>query len=747
MVKYRSEFKSLKGHQWRVDISHQGYEGEPIEFAIASGSDAVITWDYDVETAFADSPFMPATASLTPVNEGQFDIKGLQEAEDFEFLVEIYKDEGLVFEGYIQADSVERPIDNTPYAFSLKAIDALGLLDGLRYAPGHTLPAGDAFATFCPFNYVRTILRSERFVNSSMPIRWALPYTTAQAGMGRPWAGEVEWNNRGLGLWDDEDVYRSVTCGFIVKNLSKAFGFRVFQHAGYWYFVHPAVQIDGEVNMLEVAEAESEPTIVTVQAGGLIDLDSRQITPGTGRVQIRPAIRKVACTYEPETPENALPNGSFELELLGYPLYWQHSPGLSVVSTEGLVRDSESAVRLVDIGGNAPVDGYYFMPEGRLPLDGNRLFETFQFGFTFMPEFGWPLSPDATDEIPLINWDSSPLEIAVSYSDGGSAPAYLNEFGYWTRNTELATAKAYVTISTRDGTRYARLAWLGRVGPGSVFHWYGTFTVEWDDYAEGNTVPGITDPVYQAFVNAGYTINDAGVSFIEVVISPNAVLPEGGAYFEHDPRISGRIPISVEGLAVGDIASVDFTGSGSLDVKLPDPGPLPNGGEGRLNIVFYVKRNMGYRLDDVYIKLIDRNDRFVAMEYSGDEVGIERDHVLEVSSEFSGHRPNSLHTEPFTSHQETLYTYGHVTSTLTGLYALSSLAFSRGPSPVLDVQAIASGDLGPLQVYEFDSVASGRFIPLRYELAAGADTINMTILRGRTGVPANIGVENVTTKN
>src|SRR5699024_1640910 len=165
----------------------------------------------------------------------------------------------------------------------------------------------------------------------------------------------------------------------------------------------------------------------------------------------------------------------------------------------------------------------YFMPEGRLPLDGNRLFETFQFGFTFMPEFGWPLSPDATDEIPLINWDSSPLEIAVSYSDGGSAPAYLNEFGYWTRNTELATAKAYVTISTRDGTRYARLAWLGRVGPGSVFHWYGTFTVEWDDYAEGNVVPGISDPIYQAFVNEGYTISDYGVSFIEVVISPNAV--------------------------------------------------------------------------------------------------------------------------------------------------------------------------------------------------------------------------------
>src|SRR5699024_5658356 len=150
----------------------------------------------------------------------------------------------------------------------------------------------------------------------------------------------------------------------------------------------------------------------------------------------------------------------------------------------------------------------------------------------------------------------------------------------------LATAKAYVTISTRDGTRYARLAWLGRVGPGSVFHWYGTFTVEWDDYAEGNVVPGISDPIYQAFVNEGYTISDYGVSFIEVVISPNAVLPEGGAYFEHDPRISGRIPISVEGLAVGDIASVDFTGSGSLDVKLPDPGPLPNGGDGRLNIVF-----------------------------------------------------------------------------------------------------------------------------------------------------------------
>lgn len=90
MIKYTLPYRAYDDEAWRVDISNSAYIYAPITLTGVEGSACQITWDPET----ADDPYawkLGSSAVLSVYNQANIDIPELQNAQDKDFIVMVYR--------------------------------------------------------------------------------------------------------------------------------------------------------------------------------------------------------------------------------------------------------------------------------------------------------------------------------------------------------------------------------------------------------------------------------------------------------------------------------------------------------------------------------------------------------------------------------------------------------------------------------------------------------------------------------
>lgn len=90
MIKYTLPYRAYDDEAWRVDISNSAYIYAPITLTGVEGSACQITWDPET----ADDPYawkLGSSAVLSVYNQANIDIPELQNAQDRDFIVRVYR--------------------------------------------------------------------------------------------------------------------------------------------------------------------------------------------------------------------------------------------------------------------------------------------------------------------------------------------------------------------------------------------------------------------------------------------------------------------------------------------------------------------------------------------------------------------------------------------------------------------------------------------------------------------------------
>src|SRR5690606_13118493 len=262
---------------------------------------------------------------------------------------------------------------------------------------------------------------------------------------------------------------------------------------------------------------------------------------------------------------------------------------------------------------------------GGLPIDANLLFKRFTWGFTFLPINGFPYLTPEDPEDPTagdIVWDDYPLRVRVTYfakyRDGIEQTLYLNRWGFW-QPVEPVTGWLRLTAVDYAGDDLTlTFAGFPLTGDALTAIFILTPTGTRTDYNY------IVEPEQEGSLSAtlaawAATIPGASSTSTTITIpepEPGIYLTGGRVNSGKDNLLPGNwLDIDVEGMKIGDVASVVFQGKGgNNEILFPDPGALPNidPEAGVLNIEFALLAGQRYVLDDVWMQVEDNNDVYRA---------------------------------------------------------------------------------------------------------------------------------------
>lgn len=242
-VKYRCDYPALDGIAWRIDISNANYTDNPISVR-GAGQVCLITHDTGGDDQYL--PIMNSSAIINLINvSGEIDLLEIQQAQDQDFYVDIYRSGELEWKGYLIPDNVQINFRPYPYDIQLTATDGLSLLESIDLSIDN-LPAPPGGSVRCPLNWLRICLFRSQNLGIMLPIRWVIGLEKyyAISSARDPLSGETPW------ALDGDDVYKENyfddkgnpvrvvrDLRYIVEGLVKAFGCTLFQSNGVWWVV------------------------------------------------------------------------------------------------------------------------------------------------------------------------------------------------------------------------------------------------------------------------------------------------------------------------------------------------------------------------------------------------------------------------------------------------------------------------------------------------------------------------------
>lgn len=451
----------MDNQQWRIDIADNSVSATAIPVR-GNGSAGVIEWVADN----TDDPFAcykSSTLTMNIIQQGQINIGEFQVAQDRDFIVRMYRNGILYWQGFLVPDGISYPLLSNPTNVKLTAICGLTMLTDIPYV--HTdLQGTTANISFCPMNYIRDIL----FLNlgSLLPVSWTnLLECTAFTGQD-VFAGGVQWSVNGEGYISYQSVTNSIgsgnsdgpgppqTCDYILKGILQSMQCCIYLADGKWNIRRINDIVRSSVPYKQI----SADTGVMSPAVG-----SRNITSQIGRfgfrfinenaiVTTKQGVKTCTTTYTANIRNNILPNGSFDYLQFINPLfttrYWGIYDPLTddpfIITADSLDgRNGYSADLIYE--GIDPADQWFTMYTGLtnalgsngLPIDTNTMIQYIIFGFLFeiTGGGGFPLNMDGT-----IDWDGDPFRIKVILNLG-SIQYFLNPYGFW------VTTDTYIPIS------------------------------------------------------------------------------------------------------------------------------------------------------------------------------------------------------------------------------------------------------------------------------------------------------------
>ncbi|WP_262250085.1 hypothetical protein [Parapedobacter soli] len=753
---------------WRADIDIPGYYGEAIQLTGVGRTAMVAEWNGDIDEPY--TPIINSKVTLQFYNEGNVDIVELQNLQDMESRVHVYRDNVLWWTGYVISDGIQRKFRATPYPVQLVATDGLALLKDIPFALPNNWPMPAGVSNRCPINFLRYILYGSNHLNQPLPLRWAslvesveyeddLLFGTTQWGA----LGEA-WNNPN-GVSEGLDSSRS--CMYILENMVKSVGARFFQFGGKWHLQRINDIAGGVYNWKELTtDTGTAPTLTTGTEDLVAGLNSvyYPFISENHITTVKPALTDVVVTYESYQKENILPNGGFDMVDTYYqiPFYW----GFSDDPESAVTFEAYDSLRPDGVGHSVklayPVTGTaenraIFTLLGGLPIDANILFKRITWGFTFFPLNGFPyLSPDDPEdpESGKIVWDNNPLRVRMLYKAkdkmGNEVELVLNRWGFWQVH-EPAEGWLKVTHSYPAGSPpRSLLTFTGRPLVGDVISIKSYYTtVERKQYtetvepAEYNNISAVVAKVANMLIAdfPSLTYDSTSIT-IPHTAEVNAFVTStttGGS----NVLPGGWIDITIDSLKIGDIASVVFQGKGgNNEILMPDPGLLDgNQSEdtGVLQIEFALLEGQKYVLDDVFIRVEDNNDAYQSLNTSASKRSNRQNVDLGISTSFNGFFLSNYMTSYNKSNVEFRVTDGKYPAnspgaigSLTGLLANAMMRFRYKPSQIFNGSIYTNNrDWKFHHMYLIQGLGNSLFMPISSKYNIETGVIDVVLIESR----------------
>lgn len=456
-VKYTLIWKAFDDTPCHADISLTSWVDDPIVL-IGQGGNAC-TIDYSPEeTDDPYSNFIKSTATLKFYDDkGLIDLVELQNAHDKDFVVQVYRNSVLFWQGFVIPDGIQSPMKAIP-DITISCTDGLSLLADMPFVYADNLPGTTSDTSRCPMNFIRLILFNHNNLGLTLPIHWtnSLQCTAFSDDM---LVGQVQWGLLGEG-WtslqspdpaNPQDGYVSQKCEYILGAILKSIQGRLFQCDGAWKIRRINDIVSGTYTDNYIAGDQGIMTVTTVtkNANKTIGVTGYPFINENQLTTVRKGAKTCKVTYAANKRENIFPNGnqdmvnSFSLT----PYYWALVDNLdtTITSVPGIDGRSGSATDLANPTGGSFSTFAMATSSGiriGIAMDAYTLIKKVQFGFVFSPINGFPYDPTTG----IINYSSNPFTLQIRYSVN-TTQYYLDEFAIW--RTDFTT-----TIPIKvDGTK------------------------------------------------------------------------------------------------------------------------------------------------------------------------------------------------------------------------------------------------------------------------------------------------------
>ena len=437
-----------------VDIPEDTFIDAPIPVRGQQQNACVIAYTPDT-TDDPYSTFISSQATLNLLNEGNIDLNELQQSQDRDFTVKVYKENVLYWIGFLITDNIQYPFKSTPTLITLTATDGLSLLADIPYVHAN-LPGTTYQVSRCPMNYFRQILFATANLGIVLPIRWVNTLICTAFEGQDVFVGAVQWSSFNEGFYsyqsgqEDTNAGTIKSCEDILKGMLQAMHCRIFQSDGRWNIrrINDVVtgrfsykQIAGNLDIMVVQSA-------TANINNLLGREGYTFVEEDALITSIAALKTCKITYNANIRDNILPNGSQDLFTnpsapLTSPLFWgfytsANNELITVGSIDGRAGVATQISHVKVTGGED--NGYYTLVsdggelnKNGLPVDTTTLIAYINFGFMFSPETGFPVDGDN-----VIIWDTEPFKIRV-VNNVGTSQFYLNKYGFWqTEATDIA---------------------------------------------------------------------------------------------------------------------------------------------------------------------------------------------------------------------------------------------------------------------------------------------------------------------
>lgn len=130
-IKYKCEFTSNKGLDYKVYILQKGYDSAIYDLRMG-GNPVSINYTSGSENKFEIIRGSECVLNFFSEYDGQF--SEIMYADKNDFLVQVFIHEDLHWQGYVIQDNYNEPFASAPYLMSLRATDGLGDLKLIEFA-------------------------------------------------------------------------------------------------------------------------------------------------------------------------------------------------------------------------------------------------------------------------------------------------------------------------------------------------------------------------------------------------------------------------------------------------------------------------------------------------------------------------------------------------------------------------------------------------------------------------------------
>lgn len=713
-VKYQVNYKDFQQNSWRLDIDVLGFEGTPIEVRSEREACNITYTPNEVDNPFSSIIYSEAKVTLYNTFDGEIDIPELQNAKDMDIMLNVYVNNSIYWSGYIVAEGITESLTASPYTVSLTAKDGLNLLDDLDFTvTNQPLPGG--YDVRSALAHIRDVLWYNIKIRLDIGFINKLRVKTDNSFM----FTDLPWSNDG-DAYTDNDGNR-VKCIFVLKNHLEASKMQIIQTNGRWLLRRIGDLTNGLYDFDKITFSGS------LLSEDIDELQSFNFYNNSQSRRLEPGLKSFTQKYNPNIRTNNLPNGDFERTSLGSLLYWKFIDFVS-----GYLPSYELTPSIATRGVNSVLLSYpnydnpaqsneVFFTTDPIPVNTEDLYTNLTLGIVFSPLRGFAINT-ATG---IINWDDNPFNIRVMFNPYGTTDTYyLNPFGYWVKKRYLITPPVYGTIISSGVAGFRPFfntdIYVGAVLPGDTLTFTATYNsgvkytvsykntqeyMSFEDFVNNfyNNLPvtwakSLT-PKYTSGVLTHYQLD---FTMMDVYVPSGST---SGVYVLFSPSdtvgTKGEIPLKVDGMKVGDIASIEF--NGRQEIKT-----IPTNGEITAQVM--VKKGQQFIVDEFTMSFNNTVDEYTAKYYLAGTNSKVGEKEVYISTALTGFQQNNYMKSIFTSDEsEVIVDEYSKEGTLTSLGAQSEMRQKYKFYSLIDCDLQTELlDLAYIRQY-----SGGKFIPLQ----------------------------------